>query len=123
MDNCRNSCRSNDKSVFFVFFLFKRNFRLFAVSPGLFTNTSYTLVTVDPTSGSVTPKFSIANGKYVMFYGGDVFGWNYKSRILQYALHDQNGNGAIASINVDNGQLSFLPVVNLPQIHNLVFVA
>jgi len=98
--------------------------QLYAVSPGLFSNTSYTMVSVNPLSGAVTPEFTVAKPEvFISYYGGDIFGFDEVSRTVQYALFVNENDGVIANVNVDHGTVNFSPVIqNLSQIHNLANV-
>jgi len=101
--------------------------QLLALSPGLVGTTSpWFLVVVDPKKGSVSQKAIVANaGAYVPFYGGDVYGFNYASRLLYYIFFDSSNHnsGFIATINVDTGATSFSSKIpQLNQIHNLAYM-
>jgi len=100
--------------------------RLLSISPGLFGNTSWSLVEVNQNNGNVDALFPIApSGQYISYYGGYVWGFDSVNRILRCVFYQQIDleNGIIAQINVDTGSVTFSSESSiLSLIHNIVFI-
>lgn len=81
---------------------------LYAVSPGLFmSDHAFSLITIDPSSGAVTPvsKFS-APGQFKFEYGGGLYGNPFHDGELAYLFTDPTTGGkTVARVSLSTGAL------------------
>jgi hypothetical protein len=87
---------------------------LLALSPGLFGNTSWTLVTVDPSTGAVAPVgggLAPRDGLFASWYGGAVAGGVRGGRLYHLLRHAADGSLAVAAVDVATGALAGAPTL------------
>ena len=89
---------------------------LLALSPGLFGNTSWMLVSIDPATGAVTRvgTESVARpGVFASWYGGNVYGraLTPEGGLLHVMRHVSDGSLALVEVNVLTGALRGAPTL------------
>lgn len=85
-----------------------------ALSPGLFGNTTWTLVTVDPASGAVAPvggPLAPRDGLFANWYGGAVAGGVRGGVVYHLLRHAADGSLAVAAVDVTTGALAGAPTL------------
>jgi len=89
---------------------------LYSVSPGLFGKSDWTIVTINPTSGAVSPVASIpASSKWDFNFGGGIYnGMSKDGRTLLHTFvwHDTQAT-ALVLLEISSGKVLYLTDIDL----------
>lgn len=88
--------------------------RLLAVSPGLYSNTTWHLVEVSPSTGKVTPVGPVTGadeGIFASWYGGAMTGTHPDGTVKHLFQHALDGSFALATLDSSSGALLQAPTL------------
>jgi len=87
---------------------------IYSITPGLFSSLNWTIVTVNPKTGAVTPKSQIANSNmFPRYYGGGVYNGLTSSQVFHTFQWANTGATALTVLDIPTGNTLYLTDINL----------
>jgi len=87
---------------------------IYAVSPGLFNSVAWTIVQINPQTGAVTAKTSIANSSlWPLYYGGGVYKGLVGNQLFHTFKWRTTGATALTVLDIPSGGILYMTDIDL----------